>query len=70
MTVIETKRVRIVGNHPHKGETGSINPKGEATMFGMLLVDLDDCPHWVEACYASPENLRPLPASEDPLMED
>lgn len=59
-----TTRVRIVGDHPHRGETGTV--RDELPMkLGMWLVDLDDT-RTASGCYASRENLRPLPADEDP----
>lgn len=58
-----SKRVRIIGDHPHRGSSGTV--RDELPMFqGMWYVDLDDS-RLTDACYAGPENLRPLPADED-----
>lgn len=56
-------RVRIVGDHPHRGMAGTV--RDDLPMkFGMWRVDLDPGSH-AEACFAGPENLRPLPTDED-----
>lgn len=58
-----SERVRIVGDHPHKGQTGTV--RDDLPMkFDMWQVDLDGA--YAGGCYAGPENLRPLPSSEDP----
>jgi len=60
----QSKRVRIVGDHPHRGASGTV--RDDLPMkFGMWLVDLDDRRE-VDGCYAGPEHLRSLPRSEDP----
>jgi hypothetical protein len=60
----ERKRVRIVGDHPHRGHTGTVRDD-LPTVADMWRVDLD--PGAVaEGCYAGQPNLRPLPAQEDP----
>ncbi len=58
------KRVRIVGDHPHRGATGTV--RDDLPMkLGMWQVDLDNSP-LASACFAGAENLRRLPADEDP----
>lgn len=55
-------RVRIVGDHPHRGASGTV--RDDLPMrLGMWEVDLDNS--HVNGCFAGPENLRPLPADED-----
>ena len=45
------KRVRIVGDHPHFGETGVVE-RIENTIAGPgLLIKLYDCTHGVERCF-------------------
>jgi hypothetical protein len=56
----------IVGNHPHKGEKA--HPVGhtphsmtQTTLFNgspMYLLELIDCSHGTDRCYASKENMR------------
>lgn len=65
-------RVRIVGDHPHKGETGTVSstePPGMSSVIpslrGMIRVDLDDDQ---DGCYAGLLNLRRLPKNEAPLF--
>jgi hypothetical protein len=62
-------RVRIVGNHPHKGETGTVNsthpPHLSSVLPGlrdMIRIDLDDSE---DGCYAKPIELRRLQQDED-----
>lgn len=58
------KRVRIVGDHPHRGASGTV--RDDLPMkFGMWQVELDDSA-LTSGCFAGPENLRSLPVSEDP----
>lgn len=62
----EGKRVRVVGDHPHRGESGTV--RDDMPMrFGMWQVELD-MPNstMTEGCFVGPENLRALPAEEDP----
>ena len=56
-------RVRIIGEHPHKGESGTVHG---SPVNGMIKVQLDHCPHGVEECYADASEVRPLPRAEDP----
>jgi hypothetical protein len=59
------KRARIVGDHPHRGESGTV--RDDLPMkLGMWRVELDACAHGSEACFAGPESLRALSGSEDP----
>jgi hypothetical protein len=57
-----SKRVRIVGDHPHRGASGTVRDDLPMTL-GMWQVDLDDS--HTDACFAGHENLRSLPADED-----
>lgn len=64
-------RVRIVGDHPHKGKTGTVSSTEPPSMSsvipslrGMIRVSLDDD---TDGCYAEWAELRRLPKSEDPL---
>lgn len=60
----QTKRIRIVGDHPHRGETGTVRDDLPMRM-GMWQVDLD--PNSSTAgCFAELLNLRPLDSDEDP----
>lgn len=58
------KRVRIVGDHPHRGETGTVRDDLPMRM-GMYEVDLDPG-HGADACFADSANLRVLAPEEDP----
>jgi hypothetical protein len=58
----QSKRVKIVGDHPHRGATGTVRDD-LAMKFGMWQVDLDNS--HASACFAGGENLRPLPPEED-----
>lgn len=60
-TASQSKRVRLVGNHPHRGKTGTVQDD-QPMKWGMWLIELDDG----GGCYAEPERLRPLPHDEDP----
>lgn len=56
-------RVRIIGDHPHRGESGTV--RDDLPMrLGMWEVDLDGS--YVGGCFAGQENLRPLRPEEDP----
>jgi hypothetical protein len=59
--------MRIVGDHPHRGESGTILEGSAVRVAGffMFKVWLDDTTT-AEACYAEPRQLRPLPRDEDP----
>lgn len=61
------ERVRIVGDHPHKGATGTV--RDDLPMqFGMWQVDLDPGAT-VDGCYVGQAQLRPLPREEDPEVD-
>jgi hypothetical protein len=60
------ERVRIVGDHPHRGATGTTNP--DRLVQGMVLIELDD-KRLAGACFADPANLWPLLPDEDPDHE-
>lgn len=58
------KRIKIIGKHPHSGETGMISGV-EKIYTGELgyVIKLDDCPHNVEACFVfSSKNILPIKA--------
>lgn len=55
-------RVRIVGDHPHRGASGTVRDD-LPMVHGMWRVDLDNS--HTDACYAGREQLRALPADED-----
>jgi hypothetical protein len=59
-----SRRVRIVGDHPHRGASGTV--RDDLPMrLGMWQVDLDD--HALaDGCFAAPENVRALRPEEDP----
>jgi hypothetical protein len=59
----EGKRVRIIGDHPHKGATGTVRDD-LPMLHGMWKVELDNS--HADACYAGRGNLIPLRPSEDP----
>ena len=61
----KTRRVRIVGDHPHRGESGTLTVDAGLMRAGMLPVKLDACAHGTDACYVAPEHIRDLPADED-----
>lgn len=63
MSENEGKRVRIVGDHPHRRETGTVRDDLPMRM-GMWQIDLDGA--YAGGCYAGEENLRLLPRDEDP----
>lgn len=46
------RRIKIVGKHPHSGETG-IADRIETTVFKQtgLIIKLDDCPHGTKECF-------------------
>jgi hypothetical protein len=57
------QRVLIVGDHPHRGEAGTIRDD-LPTLHGMWLIDLDPK---AMTCYAGRAHLRPLAPSEGPI---
>ena len=60
----EGESVVIVGDHPHRGCSGRVgrcDPNSAPVARGMLLIDLDNCQHLTDGCYARPHNLRRLP---------
>jgi hypothetical protein len=62
-----SERVRIVGDHPHRGKTGTV--RDDLPMrLGMWQVELDPGPGigGPRGCFADPENLWPLARGEDP----
>lgn len=61
-----SKRVKIVGDHPHRGEVGTVRDDLPMVME-MWLIDLDQN-QMTKGCYAGGEHLRSLPADEDPLV--
>lgn len=59
------KRVRIVGDHPHRGEPGTVRDD-KPMVAGMWEIELDSHNLGARGCYAAPEHLRPLSKEEDP----
>jgi hypothetical protein len=57
--------VRIVGDHPHRGEPGTVLDH-KPMVAGMWEIELDSHNLGARGCYAPPENLRPLTCLEDP----
>lgn len=65
-------RIRIVGDHPHKGETGTVASMEAPSLSGLMpnlrgliRIHLDDDDG---GCYASLMNLRYLAKNEDPRI--
>lgn len=58
------KRIRIIGDHPHRGETGTVRDD-LAQHFGMWQIDLDPG-GTTNGCFADQANLRLLRVDEDP----
>lgn len=46
------KRIKIVGNHPHAGETGLIS-RAKKTALGKtgLVIKLENCEHGIDECF-------------------
>lgn len=62
----DTRRVRLVGAHPHRGATGTVRAD-LPMLLGMWKVELDgDNRVGATACYAGPDHLIYLDHSEDP----
>jgi hypothetical protein len=66
--IIGLNRVRIVGDHPHRGEAGTIDLGSIISVGGkdMAKVTLDQG-NIAEACYVCASDVRLLPKDEDPL---
>ena len=45
------KRVRIIGDHPHSGESGVVAGLENTIAGPGLRVELDNCPHGTAACF-------------------
>ena len=53
-----SKEIQLIGKHPHAGERGMIDGAGMVLNGrAMLLIDLLDCKHGTERCYASSEHI-------------
>jgi hypothetical protein len=55
----------LIGEHPHAGENAhpvgeTVNTITRETLYGkeMYLLELVDCPHGTDRCYAAKENMR------------
>lgn len=63
------ERVKIVGDHPHRGSTGTVVPEKAMSAYSLVgpmeYVSLDDS-RLADACYVDRSQLRPLPKEEDP----
>lgn len=53
-------RMKIIGTHPHSGETGTLHRSNTAMQGKMAFVELDDCQHGHRGCYVERENVQPL----------
>lgn len=53
-----SEEIQIIGKHPHVGERGTIDGAG-LNLNGKIMyrVELIDCKHGVEACYAQEQHL-------------
>lgn len=58
-------RVQIIGDHPHVGEYGTIELNEDNTItlnsLRMAKIELENCPHGTEACYAQSQNVKREP---------
>lgn len=67
-----SERVKVVGNHPHRGATGTVVQSGAIRMKDggdvMFRVALDQGDHSGQECFAEEEYLRDLPPEEDPYF--
>ena len=52
------KRVRLIGSHPHGGDSGKIVAFNVS--LNMYEVDLSDCEHGTAGCFAEPHHIRLL----------
>lgn len=57
-------QVIIVGNHPHRGERGHIDPEPDGDFqlhkimgVDMALIHLHDSPSGIQSCYAKQSNI-------------
>jgi hypothetical protein len=55
------------GDHPHRGESGTLVDVKSVGGAPMGEVELDSCPHGVSGCFVDKGNIRTLSADEDPL---
>jgi hypothetical protein len=62
-------RVRIWGDHPHRGAAGTVKtPARDLGLVGVMVeIDLDEDGSGIDGCFAAISELRPLPRSEDPF---
>lgn len=62
----DEQRVRLVGDHPHRGATGTL-VGGSIPLAGVKMVEVRlDPGSMASACYAEPKHMRPLMPDEDP----
>jgi hypothetical protein len=53
-----SEEIQIIGKHPHVGERGLFDGAGMVLNGKTLyLIELIDCKHGVERCYADAENI-------------
>jgi hypothetical protein len=67
MEFVTGDRVKVVGDHPHKGQTATFT--GERTIIlgaSLYKVALDDG-SFTDSCYVDLAEIRSLPEDEDPL---
>lgn len=68
MSQSETRRVRIVGDHPHQGVVGTLVLDADRMAQGMLPVEFDDeylGHHGANACYVRPEDIQTIEEGAD-----
>lgn len=58
MNNLRKEEIQIIGRHPHVGDRGTIDGSGMVVNGKvLLLVDLIECRHGIERCYAAPEHI-------------
>lgn len=60
-------RVKIIGDHPHRGAVGTLVAVKSVCGAPMAEIEFDQPHLGIEGCFADKENLRLLPRDEDPL---
>jgi hypothetical protein len=64
------RRVRIVGDHPHRGESGTLTIDPAELRQGCCRWNSTRVEHGADGCYVRPGDFRPLARSEDPRRGD
>lgn len=64
------RRVKLVGDHPHRGNSGTISEDPKrlpgAGLMAKVKLDYVEGIGGVDECYAAADQLRPLPKDEEP----